>query len=111
MAPVFPRSTLDAWLDEIRKAAEDLREQAESLRYGMDQFAPGFDKTAWRKAFDAPLPDRLRCDTALAFVIGIGELDTMIQNATEVEQWRRSAVGTCRLVSRRARYRRRMKHG
>jgi hypothetical protein len=84
--PVLPKSKLEAWLDEIRQAAEDLHGQAESLRYGMDQFPPGFDKTAWRKAFDAPLPDRLRCDTALlAFVIGIGEFNTMIQNGAVID--------------------------
>lgn len=84
--PATATSKLEAWLDEIRQAAEDLRVQAEGLRYGMDQFPPGFDRTAWRKAFDAPLPDRLRCDTALlAFVVGIGELNTMIQNGTVID--------------------------
>lgn len=83
--PTFAKSKLDAWLDEIRQAAEDLQKQAESLRFGMGQFPPDFDRTAWRKAFDAPVPDRLKCDTALlAFVVGIGELNTMIQNGAVI---------------------------
>lgn len=76
----------EAWLDEMRTALEDLQEQVASLRHGMSMFPPSFDKTSWREAFDAPVPDRNRCDTALlAFIVGVGELNTVIQTGAVLD--------------------------
>jgi hypothetical protein len=79
-------SERESWLDEARTALEDLQEQVASLRHGMGLFPPDFDKTAWREAFDAPVPQRNQCDTALlAFLVGIGEFNTAIQSGTVLD--------------------------
>lgn len=73
-------SERESWLDEARTALEDLQEQVASLRHGMGLFPPDFDRDAWRETFDASVPQRNQCDTALlAFLLGIGEFNTAIQ--------------------------------
>lgn len=79
-------SEREPWLDEARAALEDLQEQVASLRHGMELFPPNFDKSAWREAFDAPVPQRNQCDTALlAFLVGIGEFNMAIQTGTVLD--------------------------
>lgn len=52
----------------------------------MGLFPPDFDKADWREAFDASVPRRNQCDTALlAFVVGIGEFNTAIQTGTVLD--------------------------
>jgi hypothetical protein len=76
----------DSWLDEARTALEDLQEQAASLRHGMGLFPPDFDKADWRNAFDAPVPERNQCDTALlAFLVGVGEFNTTVQTGAVLD--------------------------
>jgi hypothetical protein len=76
----------EAWLDEVRTALKDLREQTASLRHGMKMFPPDFDKGDWREAFDAPVPQRNQCDTALlAFLVGVGELNTVVQTGAVLD--------------------------
>jgi hypothetical protein len=76
----------EAWLDEVRTALKDLQEQAASLRHGMKMFPPEFDRADWREAFDAPVPRRTQCDTALlAFLIGVGEFNTVIQTGAVLD--------------------------
>lgn len=84
--PPFTRVQAESWLDEARVALEDLQEQIASLRHGMGLFPPDFDKAAWREAFDAPVPRRNQCDTALlAFIVGIGEFNTALQTGTVLD--------------------------
>lgn len=84
--PTFTETQRQSWLDEARTALQDLPQQAASLRRGMAAFQPGFDQRDWREAFDAPVPERNRCDTALlAFVLGVGELNTAIQTGTVLD--------------------------
>jgi hypothetical protein len=84
--PPAAESEREAWLDEARTALEDLREQVASLRHGMGLFPPDFDKATWREAFDAPVPRRNQCDTALlAFLVGIGEFNTALQSGTVLD--------------------------
>jgi len=84
--PAITDAQREAWLDEVRIALEDLQEQVASLRHGMSMFPPDFDKTDWREAFDAPVPQRHQCDTALlAFIVGIGELNTVIQTGAVLD--------------------------
>lgn len=84
--PLATESERESWLDEARTALEDLQEQVASLRHGMGLFPPDFDKTAWREAFDAPVPRRNQCDTALlAFLVGIGEFNTAIQTGAVLD--------------------------
>jgi hypothetical protein len=85
-SPPFTKVQAESWLDEARAALEDLREQVASLRHGMGLFPPDFDKASWCEAFDAPVPQRNQCDTALlAFVVGIGEFNTAIQTGTVLD--------------------------
>lgn len=84
--PAFTESQRQSWLDEARAALLDLPQQAASLRRGMEAFPPGFNRRKWREAFDAPVPERNRCDTALlAFVLGVPELNTAIQIGTVLD--------------------------
>ncbi len=79
-APPIDGVQRESLLDEARTALGDLQEQVASLRHGMGLFPPDFDKADWREAFDASVPRRNQCDTALlAFVVGIGELNTALQ--------------------------------
>lgn len=42
--------------------------------------------TDWREAFDAPVPERSQCDTALlAFLVGVGEFNTVIQTGAVLD--------------------------
>lgn len=84
--PAITSTQREAWLDEVRTALKDLQEQVASLRHGMSLFPPDFDQEDWRKAFDADVPERNRCDTALlAFLVGIGELNTAIQTGAVLD--------------------------
>lgn len=84
--PPVADSERESWLDEARTALEDLQKQVASLRYGMGLFPPDFDKTDWREAFDAPVPRRNQCDTALlAFLVGIDEFNTAIQTGAVLD--------------------------
>jgi len=56
-----------------------------SLRHGMGLFPPDFDKADWREAFEAAVPERNRCDTALlAFLVGVGEFNTALQTGAVI---------------------------
>lgn len=84
--PSVSETERESWLDEARTALEDLQEQVASLRHGMGLFPPDFDKADWREAFDASVPRRNQCDTALlAFLVGFGEFNTAIQTGAVLD--------------------------